>query len=267
MMNRNLRVYMVIAIVTACLFFSCVAIGESASFSPDMKFDVSEYSDDELLTVKDTLVDWLKNVQVEIRHREKKQNANESTDNTDTFSGEIQFRNIPWGTNYRDAMTYLTDFSFRTRDETRISSELDNAAEMILDPREKADVAGYALSYVRLTLLYTVEDGTIMKNPENIKFVRAMYYLNAINKDEAYEDLKVKLSALYGEGVEKTVTAGIATTWTADDGSYVQLENGYFAVEINYGIKGEVYESWLSEILDEQKRQETENAEGNYNGL
>lgn len=265
-MNRNLGVYMVIAIVTACLLFSCVAIGEKASFSPDMQFEVSDFSDDELLMIKDTLVDWLKSVQIEIRNREK-QNTNESTDNTDTFTGEIQFRNIPWGSNYRDAMTYLTDFSFRTRDEKRISSELDTAAEMILDPREKADVAGYDLSYVRLTLLYTVDDGTIMKDTENIKFVRAMYYLNALNKDEAYEDLKAKLSALYGEGVEESVTAGIATTWTADDGSYVQLENGYFAVEINYGIKGEVYESWLSEVLDEQKRQETENAEGNYNGL
>ena len=76
-------------------------------------------------------------------------------------------------------MTYLTDFSFRTRDEKRISSELDTAAEMILDPREKADVAGYDLSYVRLTLLYTVDDGTISsidtskKNTQGKEVIRA----------------------------------------------------------------------------------------------
>lgn len=267
MMNRNLRVYTIIGIVIACLFVSCVAIGESSSFSPDMQFDASKYSDDELLTVKDTLVDWLKNVQIEIRSREKKQNANEGTDDTDTFSGEIQFRNIPWGINYRDAMTYLSDFSFRTRDEACISSELDNAAEMILDPREKADVAGYDLSYVRLTLLYTVADGTIMKNPENIKFVRAMYYLRPINQDEAYEDLKSKLSALYGEGVEESMSwGGTKTTWSAEDGTYVDLQNS-LGLSINYGIKGEIFDSWLSQISTEQKRQETENAEGNYNGL
>ncbi len=258
---------MVIAIVTACLFFSCIAIGESTSISPDLQFDVSIFSDDELLTVKDTLIDWLKDVQFEIRNREKKQNANESTDNTDIFSGEIQFRNIPWGINYRDAMTYLPDFSFRTRDEARISSELDNAAEMILDPREKTDVAGYDLSYARLTLLYTADDGTIMKNPENIKFVRAMYYLRPINQDEAYEDLKSKLSALYGEGVEESMSwGGIKTTWTAKDGTYVDLQNS-LGLTINYGIQGDIFDSWLSQISTEQKRQETENAEGNYNGL
>ncbi len=266
-MKRIHRLYVTIVIVTICSFLSSTALGELTSFSPNLKFDVSRYTYEELLKTKETLSEWMKLTQIEIREREKQQSNEKSKEKADVFPAEIVFCHIPWGSNISDSILQFSGFETPRRSEIYIASELKNAAEILLYPRDKTDVAGYDLSYIQMTFLYTVVNGTIIKDKDNVRLIRAMYYLNALNKNEAYEDLKVKLSTLYGEGIEESVTAGVATTWSADDGSYVQLENGYFAVQINYDIKGEIYDSWHSEILEEQKRQESENIEGNFNGL
>ncbi len=135
---------------------------------------------------------------------------------------------------------------------------------------EITDIAGYSLSVVYMYYMYTVENDSIITDNDQVKLYQAEYLLSPTELNTAYDELKEKLSLLYGNGIEdtdKSYLHKIRTTWTADDGTYIQLQKESSHIRIVYNAKKELVDSWNLEIEEEYKRQEKENTEGNFNGL
>lgn len=131
---------------------------------------------------------------------------------------EIQFRNIPWGTNYADVQQLLPDFdwydmSFENMKhypvEEVLTDDYDNHSidfsntgiNMIATPFtiKETNVAGYTTSDIQLFFSYMPIDGVLSKNDAATALYGARYTFNPNDLSSMSADLIDKLSSLYGE--------------------------------------------------------------------
>lgn len=134
---------------------------------------------------------------------------------TTAFADEITFRNIPWGSNpnqvsevlqaagfskvYATNGAWITSFGDGDFDEFDINGA-DNAGYDWTDYKTTGlKVAGHEISYMGLEFLYGIQDEGLLLDIDSARLIRAYYVLKASDKFLVYNDLKTKLSSLYGE--------------------------------------------------------------------
>ncbi|MCD7846794.1 MAG: zinc-ribbon domain-containing protein [Oscillospiraceae bacterium] len=128
---------------------------------------------------------------------------------------EITFRDIPWGTSYADAKELLSDLDlwklagesykiYSVEDITlgdykEISFEKNDINIIGNTWNSHIDVAGYTTEDITLFFAYVPVDGVLTKTEEDSALYGARYEFKPENLSEAADDLKEKLSSLYGE--------------------------------------------------------------------
>lgn len=130
---------------------------------------------------------------------------------------EILFRGIPWGSTYNETVSaLLSDWGVRFREgeiitPRRIRSLINNSWSDYYDNEcgcytylatgsEIKQVAGYNVENVKLYFAFAPNDqGEIDQLPENTSFFLGQYTIKPKDLYAVYEDLKQKISSLYGK--------------------------------------------------------------------
>lgn len=129
---------------------------------------------------------------------------------------EIMFNEIPWGTNFisvkeklsgMGGMVNATPISIgnmigiRTKIDERLSpfSNAENIGGYAYPPRKEMKVAGYDVDACMLLFLAVEKEGRYILTDEDSALYAAQYKVNPIDCEGAKEDLKEKISSLYGE--------------------------------------------------------------------
>lgn len=148
---------------------------------------------------------------------------------------EILFRDIPWGCNPTIANDLMGGKMLLSKDV--FVKGWDSAYDVVsagslletghaLFGTYEGDVGGHSVSMVTMYFLYPMGE-IIDRSVENSEFCLAQYQFDSMDVAAAYEDLKDKLTSLYGEGREDTDTV---THWTVSvsgdgySGEYDTLE-------------------------------------------
>ena len=132
---------------------------------------------------------------------------------------EILFRGIPWDSSMSDVKRALNVDYFFTRDDV-IIRRWENIEETV-DYKHMSDypsgwiglyygfgetglkVAGYNVASMQVNCIYGMKDDTTVdRGIDNSRLCSAYYVFEVINYETSYDDLKAKLTSLYGEGVE-----------------------------------------------------------------
>ena len=215
---------------------------------------------------------------------------------TTKYEGEILFRNIPWGGTIDEVETALAgenlDFSYETEGSmgmnyTSLSDIVymngswseEYATEMSSICFTPITVAGYETFEVELYFAYLPnEDNEIDKKRENTFFTLACYKFKPVDLDRATEDMKGKLSSLYGD-IDKSETKRSAfksefSFWFTDNDSFICLHKVDYSASpqmlIYYGtFKGEELIQKAKELqVEAAKEAEIKNSEsGGTDGL
>lgn len=159
---------------------------------------------------------------------------------------EILFKDIPWGTSYKEAKNILSDNDWYVMHHDHMKTysvddillgdyegiDFDNAGfNMVAYPfsNNEIDVAGYTTSNLCLYLAFPVIDGKLIQDEENAMLYGARYEFEPEDFEKMYDDLTSKLSSLYGEPAsleEETDWLDIktiCTVWEGSNGTYVSL--------------------------------------------
>ena len=147
---------------------------------------------------------------------------------SNAFSEEIRFRGIPWRSDI-DAFSSLFehDRHVSVNDDDRLMSWSDRKRQtdpntvsidmlpggnapsgwtafvMCLDMGNTIKVAGHPISSVIAFFTYGIDDnGDLLTSREKSEFYMAEYSFYVLDGDFAYDDLKQKLTDLYGQGDE-----------------------------------------------------------------
>ena len=211
------------------------------------------------------------------------------------FADEILFRNLPWDCSPADVKESFGKYLYFSDsmcaplwshwDHPGLSSAdySDKHAGFRLEtgyPASGISVAGYDIKEARIFFLYGVtEDGQLDRRPDAGRMCGAFYSFRFENVESAYEDLKAKLSYLYGEPEKENDTSII---WHGDNNTAVRMvwsndkTNDYNYIDIKYGkvdleaeiphiMEMTVEQERLDAITEEEKVRE-KNA-GNNDGL
>lgn len=148
---------------------------------------------------------------------------------------EILFRDVPWGTSFTDTENILSDFdwyglSFESMKTFPVQEVLtDDAGDtdiftngginMTAQPfsNKEVEVAGYTTSDLEMFFAYTSVDGIMQEDDSQTALYGARYEFEPQNLQSMYEDIKNKLTSLYGEPDDVTSDKnwlGIKHTYT-----------------------------------------------------
>lgn len=208
------------------------------------------------------------------------------------FADEILFRNLPWDCSPADVKEsfgkylYFRDpmcaplWSQWAHPGLSSADYSDTHAGFRLEtgyPASGITVAGYEIDEARIFFVYGItEDGQLDRSPDAGRLCGAYYSFRFEDVETAYEDLKAKLTNLYGEPEKENDTSII---WYGDNNTAVRMvwsndkTNDYNYVDIKYGktdIEAEIphimeltaEQERLDAIAEEEKVRE-ENAENN----
>lgn len=131
---------------------------------------------------------------------------------------EIKFRNITWGINIDEVKQVLSDIDFWNDEKGYALAHWDDEQDYYFGREENGwlgwcfnssndplKVAGYPVSMIYLYCAYGVDEkGSVLRDRESSEFYMASYLFDVIDTQGTYEDLKDKMTKLYGEGVETT---------------------------------------------------------------
>lgn len=215
---------------------------------------------------------------------------------TTKYEGEILFRNIPWGGTIDEVEAALAgenlDFSYEKEGSMGMNyaslsaivymngSWLEKyATEMSSTCFTPITVAGYETFETEVYFAYLPnENNKIDKKRENTYFTLACYKFEPVDLDRAIEDMKVKLSSLYGD-IDKTETKRTAfksefSFWFTDNDSFICLHKVDYSASpqmlIYYGtLKGEgIIQKAKKLQVEAAKNTEIKNSEaGGTDGL
>lgn len=159
---------------------------------------------------------------------------------------EILFRDISWGITYSEACDLMPEFDWYTMyfdmmktysvdeiiygDYEGIDFE-NSGINMTAIPfyNKEISVAGYTTSNINLYFSFPVINGIMEQDENNSIFYGARYEFEPENTDAMYDDLKTKLSSLYGNPIKEyneTDYLDIETTitvWEGANNTYVSL--------------------------------------------
>ena len=139
---------------------------------------------------------------------------------------EIVFRDIPWGTNFSEInQTYGSLSWLPIKGENFISPSVDavlldddlkgidfeyNDINIIASAmNQEWEVAGYHPTEIKMYFAYTPVDGILTKTDENSALYGAQYIIEPTSLEDATNDLKSKISSLYGEPSKETTDSDI----------------------------------------------------------
>lgn len=159
---------------------------------------------------------------------------------------EILFRDIPWGITYAEACDLMPEFDWYTMyfymmktysvdeiiygDYEGIDFE-NSGINMTAIPfyNKETSVAGYTTSNIDLYFSFPVINGIMAQDENNSIFYGARYEFEPENTDDMYDDLKTKLSSLYGNPIKEYSEADYLdiettiTVWEGANNTYVSL--------------------------------------------
>lgn len=222
----------------------------------------------------------------------------ESSENISAVES-ITFRDIDWYTPYPEASTALQNMGDIGRSSVFERIMLSNwdieGPEFVGEPYfsgggvqiyTTASVAGYNASLF-VNFIYAIIDGHVSWDMQSSELIKVIYKIQDLGDMEAaYDDLKSKLSHLYGEG---TITSSYdsyykrvayeGVNWFGSDGSVVRItiqhkvtEDSRAIIEIIYSapntaerITELIKQDELDKAAEEAEKRE-ENAD-NYDGL
>lgn len=215
----------------------------------------------------------------------------------------ILFRNIPWFSNVPSTLTALGVYD---RDEIDSTEGLDfNNVFVVGQPTSygfgslrlenwkayknvccmagsaknsiKWDVAGYETSMVNLYFMYAVEDGMVTTDKNKAQFISGIYNLIADDYPAAYDDLRDKLTWLYGDPAvdhekphgESEVRREKYAQWNDENDASILLYVKYFTDDRSkeeYELSIEYARTDIASSLAEvEKLQETAARDQKYN--
>lgn len=213
-----------------------------------------------------------------------------------TYCQEITFMDIPWGTSYTevnkshpqmDLFAYAGD-SFKTYsiddivlgDYQGIDFEYDDINIIGYSFAEK-EVAGYTTNNISFYFAYGMVDGVLLQTEENSKLYGGQYVFETKNLENMAEDLKNKLSSIYGESdkfIEDNDFMGnhyTYTYWYGDNDTLVVLktlnaeeDDEIYLDEITISyvwLNGDNLLQQASDYLELKARSEEEKVYGNEN--
>lgn len=160
-------------------------------------------------------------------------------------------------------------------DEEKGSQQLrfktvSNSYEPARWSQELTNVAGYDVSYIRAEFAPSVIDPY---SGDPYKFMRATYTIygktNNVSEAKIYDDLKRKLTVLYGNPVkeEPKIFYDNMAYWVSDDNTGIKL--GYWDghwVNLEYGVTNdrEYFEELFSKTRQKKEREEDVKLDLNY---
>ena len=139
------------------------------------------------------------------------------SEESERYDGTILFRNIPWGKDIDSVKNELNENGFNFyRDDEGIMGQnystvgsivhhqgdysLDFASEISSLSVSNCQVAGYDVKQTQIFFAYLPdENGLISKNRKDTYFTLASYQILPEDLDYAIDDLKEKLTSLYGD--------------------------------------------------------------------
>ncbi len=157
------------------------------------------------------------------------------------LADEILFRGIPWGANIIDAESvidaipdcdiyYVDEYNMPYWEKhSALSIGLDassdyNTGYMMAvmsmgwispDAFQEFKVGGHTVEYMNLYFRFGLTDEGISRDKEDSVLILAEYDFDSLDYAGAYDDLKAKLTSLYGEGKE-TVEESEGMGWSED---------------------------------------------------
>lgn len=148
-----------------------------------------------------------------------------------TYEAEIRFLDIPWESTPNEAYEILDDNLFLMGESQGIVKWEDadtlSATGYIQEPYghflissySGKDVAGYQTQNISLFFMYGVKDGAVNRGDESLYLAR--YFFSVVDIDGAYQDLREKLTTLYGEGEETVEKHPYTAAGVSDGKSFV----------------------------------------------
>lgn len=245
---------------------------------------------------------------------------NQTTGSADSSSktekNTILFRNIPWGANLqqyeaafegnhisKNQNEYISRWSVRKAENDPGTVSLNDMyadgypagwGTLIysMDRQDGLKVSGYHVSTVLGYFVYGVDqNGNVLRDEPDCRFYMAEYTFDAEDGFTAYDDLKGKLSILYGNGTEKVIQSqmltvddatmqakyvdSVITRYVITDGrgtcmlEKIEAEGKCSSLALVYADEESdaMIDEVISAIKKERKDSETEDSVGNYDGL
>lgn len=183
---------------------------------------------------------------------------------------EITFRNIPWGSTKQKAEEVLGEPSIETTtllylSGTTVDKDIGIGAKY---SRHPLTVAGYTSKRTKVSYVYPVIDGIMLRDDDNAILFFAGYEIMDDTNDvnTIFEDLTEKLSKLYGEYVANDNDK--SRIWTDALNNSVQLELFGNSVMVNYtcGMAEELVNE-AQKARDEERAERLEETKNNVDGL
>ena len=223
---------------------------------------------------------------------ESVQRLNES-DRTPVSEKEILFRGIPWGTKMPEVQDVLNK---EGKDNARgllgqkhemhnlRSAGIDYSVDELRVPEAgdrgwfyNINLAGYTTEETYTFYIYPIVDGQLVRSEDEAEFYFGYYLFRpgALSDYVAtYDDLKAKLTSIYGEGFETEEYSAMKTIWTDEYGNKAVLRRSLNYDIINLGyIAGNADERLLeakaiidAEALEAERIKREQNAD-NTTGL
>lgn len=194
------------------------------------------------------------------------------------LADEITFRNIPWGCTAAEflkemkvdlrvidssRLEYWSKWNFSGWSSSQIT-EYETGFHLYEWGEDDINlkVAGYNVLEIEAHFIYSeTEDGHLDRNTNAGRFQKVSYTFKFEDVESAYQDLKEKLTKVYGEGSVENESSFL---WTGDNNTQVRLvwsndpNNDYHFISIRYG-KADMDEDLAH--VDELARKEQVEAE------
>jgi hypothetical protein len=197
---------------------------------------------------------------------------------------DIQFREIQWYSTFADVSpvmakevqsgfepTIYSDVSIDHLSGVRWKYTFDNpvAEGGVRLFCSDVPVAGYIANDADLSFMYPLgEDGRVARDDNAAEFYLAVYYIEDLADMKAvYNDLKAKLSKLYGEGVPETDDYMESVKWcdTQNNTAWLIINDEEDLVTLAYtaGDSDERLDALQAQITEEQIEKEDQAREEN----
>ena len=137
---------------------------------------------------------------------------------------EILFRDIPWGSSLDYVEEVFDEGGFYSaHDEAYVPywESYKHQTDILFGSTQypvgwvgyysfygELDVGGYSVEDVQVWYSYGIDDDIALKSKQDSEMYAATYVFGVVDVKGAYEDIKQKMSALYGECVEECVADG-----------------------------------------------------------
>lgn len=189
---------------------------------------------------------------------------------------ELTFQGVPWGSSFQETMQSLLDSGFLVNNRNISVQEMDRILNQgcgrflyFLDDYWCAFDCGeeYICNYPAYSGndISVAEDKTIagygieeidfsyVKQGEDTRLMTVKLFLDYQDGAATYEDLRAKLSYVYGEG-EHSEASGSIDTWSGANHSMIFLRYNGSHIELCYGTADA--EEWLEEAKAAIPKQE-----------